>query len=32
MENTNTRRIHYATPQDRLRGNNGALDLAFLTK
>ncbi|XP_044256043.1 uncharacterized protein LOC123005991 [Tribolium madens] len=23
MENTNTRRIHYATPQDRLRANNG---------
>ncbi|KAJ3657350.1 hypothetical protein Zmor_009160 [Zophobas morio] len=23
MENTNTRRIHYATPQDRLRGSNG---------
>ena len=25
MENTNTRRIHYATPQDRLRGSNGDL-------
>uniref|UniRef100_A0A1Y1LMI1 Tenascin-like protein n=2 Tax=Photinus pyralis TaxID=7054 RepID=A0A1Y1LMI1_PHOPY len=23
LENTNTRRMHYATPQDRLRGNNG---------
>ncbi|KAF5278155.1 hypothetical protein FQA39_LY06000 [Lamprigera yunnana] len=23
LENTNSRRIHYATPQDRLRGNNG---------
>lgn len=32
LENTNTRRIHYATPQDRIRGNNGEVIYASSKK
>lgn len=32
LENTNSRRIHYATPQDRLRGNNGMCYFTYTSK
>ncbi|CAG9858626.1 unnamed protein product [Phyllotreta striolata] len=32
LENTNSRRLHYQTPQDRLRGNNGEIIYAQSNK